>query len=96
MFEGGNLKVIDAVSKKQHVISKAAIKGFSLSKYPTRIWNFDEVIIYLSNGNKIELPQYLYWNFKEIKPAFESNGIPFLGFERFRWKFLDSRHYEFE
>ena len=95
-FEDGCLIVTDAILKKQYVVSNYEIKGFSLSKYPTKIWDFDEVVIYLNNGNKMELPQFLYWNFKDIKPAFDDNDVMFLGHEPFRWKFLDSRHYQFD
>lgn len=86
----------DAITKKANTISKAEVKGFSLSKYPTKMWDFDEVILHLKNSDKIELPQFLYWNFKEIKPSLGANGVTFLGPEPFRWKFLDSRHYQFD
>lgn len=95
-FKNGDLILTDAILNKRIVISKKEIKGFSLSKYPTKVWDFHELIVYLANGNKIELPQFLYWNFKELRPAFEENGLSFLGYERFRWKFFDSRYYQFD
>lgn len=96
IFEKNHLKIIDAVFKTERAIHTSEIKGFSLTTYPTKGWDFKEILIYLSNGEKIELPQFLYWNFKDIKPGLELNGLRFLGFEKFRWKFFDSRHYEFD
>lgn len=66
-FGADHLRVIDAVFKNEKIINNSDIKGFSLSRYPTRFWNFKEVVIYLTNGKKIELPQFLYWNYKKYK-----------------------------
>ena len=95
-FEGTDLILTDAITKNRRVIPKSEIKGFSLTNYPTKAWNFKEILIYCHSGTKLELPQFLYLNFKEIKPYFEANNLTFLGFEPFRWKFLDSRHYQFD
>lgn len=95
-FEDGDLILTDAITKNRKAIRKSEIKGFSLSNYPTKAWNFKEIIIYCHSGTKIELPQFLYLNFKEIKPYFEDNNLTFLGFEPFQWKFLDSRYYQFD
>ena len=95
-FENEEFQLIDAITGKKHSISVHELKGFSMTKYPTKVWDFKEIILYFNNGRKIELPQFLYLNFREIKPAFESNGLRFLGIEPFRWKFLDSRHYHFD
>jgi hypothetical protein len=96
VFEDEHLKIIDAIFRSERTIHKSEIKGFSLTSYPTKMWDFKEILIYLSNGEKIELPQFLYWNFKAIKSGLELNRLKFLGFEKFRWKFLDSRYYEFD
>jgi len=96
VFENDHLKVTYAIFKTERIIHKSEIKGFSLTTYPTKVWNFKEILIYLTNGEKIELPQFLYWNFKDFKSGLESNELKFLGFERFRWKFLDSRYYQFD
>lgn len=90
------LVVNDALWKKEYVIEKSRIKGFSVSTYPTRFWDFKEIIVYFHNGDKMELPQFLYWNFKDISPTFTANNLVFLGNERFRWKFFDSRYYQFD
>ena len=95
-FENNYLKVIDAIFKSERLIDKSEIKGFSLTTYPTKVWDFKEILIYLTTGEKIELPQFLYTNFKDIKSEFERKGLKFLGHERFRWKFLDSRYYQFD
>jgi len=95
-FVDGQLKRSDAIIKKESIINVEDIKGFSLTRYPTRVWNFKEIIIYLNSGEKIELPQFLYWNFSDIKKKLESNGLVFLGGEPFRWRFPDRRYYKFE
>ena len=86
----------DTVFNTEKVYNLYDIKGFSLTKYPTKIWTFKEIIIYMKNGDKIELPQFLYLNFKDFKDAFEICGLEYLGFEEYSWKFLDSRHYKYE
>lgn len=95
-LQNGKLIKSDALLKKEDMISVEDIKGFSLTTYPTKVWDFKEITIYLNNGDKIELPQFLYWNFKDIKKTLELNNIKFLGTEPFRWRFLDRRHYHFE
>jgi hypothetical protein len=86
----------DTIFKTEKVYELNEIKGFSLSKYPTKIWNFKEIIIYVKNGDKIEFPQFLYLNFKDFKTSFENYGLAFLGFEEYSWKFLDKRNYKYE
>ena len=92
----GTILLKDALTGKRNMLHASDIKGFSMSKYPTKFSDFKEIILYLKNGKKIEMPQFLYWNFKEIKPAFEENGLKFLGHEPYTWKFFDSRHYHFD
>ena len=95
-FEGSDLILTDAITKRRKIIPKSQIKGFSLTNYPTKAWNFKEILIYFHSGTKIELPQFLYLNFKEMKQYFEDNDLTFLVFELLIWKFLDSRHYQFD
>ncbi|MDF2189230.1 hypothetical protein [Paraflavitalea sp. CAU 1676] len=73
-------------------------KGFSLSSYGDRraIYDFKTLIFYFSDGRMIELPQFLYTNFKDIQPALASHAVKFLGEEPYRWKNLISRRYHFK
>ena len=47
-------------------------------------------------GEKIELPQFLFFNFKNLAPSLQENGITFLGEEPYIWKWVDSRVYKFD
>ncbi len=86
----------DAVNSKEKRIPKNKVKGFSTTTYNTRAWNFKSLILYLANGDKIEFPQFLYWNFKDFKVALEENNIQYLGHEPYRWKWFDKRHYQYD
>jgi hypothetical protein len=86
----------DALTGKQKQLKLSHIKGFSITKYPTRLRDFDEIILYLKNRKKIEMPQFLYWNFKDIQRGFQENGLRFLGHEPYTSNFFDSRHYHFD
>jgi hypothetical protein len=50
----------------------------------------------MSDGSKIELPQFLYFNSSETTQQFENGNISFLGFELYQRKFPDKRRYHFE
>ncbi len=87
----------DFFSKK--TISSSEIKGFSISNYGNRsIYRYIKtIIIYCHSGQKIELPQFLYWNFEEIRHfLLESELITYLGEEGFQWKNLFNRTYTFD
>lgn len=86
----------NVISGKETDILIQEIKGYSLSNYPTKIRDFKEIIIYLKNGKKIELPQFLFFNFKDLMQSLNMSDINFLGHENFKWKFLDSRVYQYE
>ena len=96
ILQGGQLILNDAITSKDNSIDKSDLKGFSTSIYQTKAWDFKTIILYLNNGDKLEFPQFLYWNFKEIKPTLEDNGIIYLGDEPYRWKWFDTRHYQFD
>ena len=72
--------------------------GYSFSNYSSRHSGIDfrTLIFYFQDGKKIEMPQFLHLNFKEIHPALKGNKIHFLGNEPFKWKNLFRRQYFFE
>ncbi|QHL86987.1 hypothetical protein GU926_05860 [Nibribacter ruber] len=72
------------------------VRGFSISHFPSGGWRFLVVILYLENGKKLELRQFNFLNFKKIAPALQAAGYHSFGFEPYRWKFLNSRHFLFE
>jgi len=94
-IENHNLKIIYAITRTKKDLKAKDIKGFSVSVYPIKVWNFKSIILYFENGQKAELPQFLYFNFKKIPEALESLDIKNFGHEPFRWKGLDSRHYKY-
>ncbi len=75
-----NIKVINFI-KSSETIGKDAIKGFSTTVVKYRLWDFDEIIIYLKDGKKISLMQYAYFNFKEIKQELENRKYYYMGEE---------------
>lgn len=87
---------ISIFSGKKELLKTDQIKGFSTSIYPIKVWNFKSIILYLKNGKKLEMPQFLYFNFNEIENKLIENSVTKLGHEKYKWKFFDSRHYEFE
>jgi hypothetical protein len=72
------------------------IKGFSTSDYPIKIWTFKSIIVYLNSGEKIEIPQFLYFNFKAIEEVLINNAVKNFGYEEFKWKSFNLRYYKFE
>ena len=82
----------------RHLSLDEDFKGFSISSYGDRkaIYDFKTLIFYFTNGQKIELPQFLYSNFKDIMPSLAEQSIKFLGHEPYKWKNLFSRDYNFE
>ena len=95
-IEENNIFKISILSGKKELLKTNEIKGFSTSEYPLKIWTFKSIILYLENGKKIELPQFLYFNFGKIEDEFIKNSIRNLGHEKHKWKLWDSRYYEFE
>ena len=87
---------ISIFSGKKELLKTDQIKGFSTSIYPIKVWNFKSIILYLKNGKKLEMPQFLYFNFNEIENKLIENSVIKLGHEKYKWKFFDSRYYEFE
>ena len=90
------LFLIDSITSEERFVNKSDIKGFSTSVYQTNAWDFKTIIFYFSDGKKIEFPQFLYWNFKEIEQQLIDNRILYLGHEPYRWKWFDTRHYLFD
>lgn len=81
-----------------HIKLDENFKGYSISNYFHRVsaYNFKTVIFYFENGLVVELPQFLYWNFKHIQPVLENCSLNYLGQEPFKWKNLISRKYFFK
>ena len=96
IFESGQLSLKDAITGKKNEIDKGEIKGYSTTIYQTKVWNFKSLILYLNNGDKLEFPQFLYWNFEDISQSFSDNSIQYLGHEPYRWKWFDTRHYLYD
>lgn len=90
------LKEINFLRNTSRLITKEDIIGFSTSVIPYKIGSFSQIIVYLKNNEKIELLQFCYFNFKEIEPILLNCGYKHLGFEIYRWKWFDSRHYKYE
>jgi hypothetical protein len=86
----------DRMFFKSFSLPQSEIKGFSLSEYPIRICGIQSILLYLVNGQKIEFPQFLFFNFKKLAKALEESGISFLGKEPYIWKWIDSRIYKFD
>jgi|GEM_PF-6433957 len=86
----------DQLLFRSFVLRNDEIKGFSLSEYPIRISGIKSILLYLINGEKIEFPQFLIFNFKKLTRALEKSGVPFLGEEPYIWKWIDSRRYKFD
>lgn len=95
-IEENNIFKISILSGKKELLKINEIKGFSTSEYPIKIWTFKSIILYLENGMKIELPQFLYFNFNEIEGELFKNSILKFGHEKYKWKFFDSRYYQYE
>jgi hypothetical protein len=95
-IERDSLIITDHLRCKRQTLQRADIKGFSLSEYPLRGLSVKSILLYLSSGKKIELPQFLFFNFKQLPPALEQNGIKFLGKEPYSWKWIDSRTYKYD
>ena len=96
IIEEGNIYKVSILCGKKELLKKNDIKGFSTSEYPLKIWTFKSIILYLQNGQKVEFPQFLYFNFNEIENILIENSIRNFGYEKHKWKSITSRHYEFE
>lgn len=98
IYSETGLAFFDFIFRKE-INAVENVKGFSLSMYGNRgIYRYTKTIIfYCSSGDKIEFPQFLYWNFKEIVHFLEQEKlIPFLGEEPYHWKNLFSRKYHYD
>jgi hypothetical protein len=82
ILQNGLLFLMDAITGKEVCFELTEIKGYSTSVYIIQIRNFETIFLHFHNGKKIEFPQFLYWNFKDIKPAFEAYSIPYLGVDK--------------
>jgi len=96
IIQNGQLYLKDALTSKVVFVDKATLKGFSTSVYRTKINDFRTIIFYFNNGDKAEFKQFMYWNFKYIKPKLIELGISYLGHEPSRWKGFDGRHYLYD
>ncbi|WP_348082397.1 hypothetical protein [Mucilaginibacter sp.] len=71
------------------------IKGYSSSYYGYKN-DIKCLIIYLKDNRHINMPRYMYFNYKDIEPAFQQLKLPFLGNELFVGKYIISRAYRFD
>jgi hypothetical protein len=90
------IEEFNLLTLKTKTIYKDDIKGFSTSLVPYRIWYFKQIIIYLKDGTKIDIMQFAYFNFKEIKPTLVDKKYNYLGHESYIWKWVNSRVYKYE
>lgn len=78
------------------ITSDENFKGFSLTSYPRSLFPATLLTFYFHDGKVVELSQTLFTNFKKIQPALEDAGLPYLGWEPFKWKNLVFRKYHFK
>lgn len=95
-IEPDSLIITDHLLFKRRVLRGDDIKGFSLSEYPLRGMKVKSILLYLSTGEKIEFPQFMFFNFKSLAPSLQESGITFLGEEPYIWKWVDSRVYKYD
>lgn len=72
--------------RNERYLTPPEIVGYRISDYPMRFWNFKCLVLYLKTGERWELPQFLYWNFRDIAPGLEQIGVEYLGTEKYRFK----------
>ena len=71
------------------------IKGYSSSYYGYKN-DIKCLIIYLKDKRHINMPRYMYFNYRDIEPALQQLNLPFLGNELFVGKYVISRAYQFD
>lgn len=96
IIQDDTIKEFNALTFKTKIIDKIDVKGFSTSIVPYRIWNFQQIIIYLKDGSKIDIMQFAYFNFKYIKPTLIGKSYNYLGHEPYIWKWPNTRVYAFD
>lgn len=96
LIQDNSIAEFDVLTFGTKTINKGDIKGFSTSTVPYRIWNFQQIIIYLKDGTKIDIMQFAYFNFKDIKPTLLDKNYKYFGHEPYIWKWPNSRVYTFE
>lgn len=96
LIQDNCIEEFNVLTLRTNRIKKHDIKGFSSSTVPYRIWNFHQIIIYLNDGSKINIMQFAYFNFKDIKPTLVGKNYNYLGHEPYIWKWPDSRVYAFD
>ena len=90
------IEEFNLLTLKTKTIFKNDIKGFSTSTVRYRIWNFEQIIIYLKDGTKINIMQFAYFNFKKIKQTLVDKKYNYFGYEPYIWKWVDSRVYKYD
>jgi hypothetical protein len=73
------------------------VKGYSR----TQFGNFQNIfsntlIIYLTDRRKINIPKFLYLNFRDIESALIESKVQLLGDEPFKWKNAIQREYHYD
>lgn len=95
VIESGKMFLKDCFSKRTILLTDDNVRGYSLSKYGQGL-SFKTLLLYLSNGEIIEFPQFFYTNFKDIPKALEIYGFYYFGFEKYKWRNLLFRDYLFK
>lgn len=96
LIQDNSIEEFNVLTFGTKTINKGDIKGFSTSTVRYRIWNFHQIIIYLIDGTKIDIMQFAYFNFKDIKPTLLGKNYKYLGDEPYIWKWPNSRVYTFD
>lgn len=80
-IKSDSIEEFNFLTFKKKSIDKENIKGFSTSLLQYGIWKFDEIIIYLKDGSKINIAEFTYFNFSKIKPTLIDKNYKYFGFE---------------
>ena len=96
VFSNRGIEQINFLNFSKQHIQKSDILGYSTSDVRYRIKTFKQIIIYLRNGKKIEIIQFCYKNFRFIEVSLIHNEYHYFGYEPHKWKWFDSRYYQFE
>jgi hypothetical protein len=85
-LSGDKIIVRDVFLFRRRVLQLSDIKGFSLMEYPTRWVKGRSIMLYLTEEQKLEFPEFLFLNFRKLDKALEESGLHFFGVESRRWR----------
>lgn len=96
VFSSNGIEQINFLNFSKKHIRKEDVIGYSTSEVHYKVKTFKQIIIYLKNNDKIEITQFSFIDFRFIEVVLKHNRYHYFGFEPHKWKWLDSRHYQFE